>query len=91
VIAVGRGFDWLHLPNKALIIGPFDHSWTTTVGRAGENRPSCGDDHDAIHEASFNAGDSSDRTSNYGLTPTLLLMIMASDFLMNTELWKMSQ
>ena len=30
VIAVGRGFDWLHLPNKALIIGPFDHSWTTT-------------------------------------------------------------
>ena len=25
IIAVGRGFDWLHLPNKALIIGPYSH------------------------------------------------------------------
>jgi hypothetical protein len=23
VLAVGRGFDWLHLPNKALIVGPY--------------------------------------------------------------------
>jgi hypothetical protein len=24
VLAVGRGFDWLHEPNKAIIVGPFD-------------------------------------------------------------------
>jgi hypothetical protein len=23
VLAVGRGFDWLHIPNKALIVGPY--------------------------------------------------------------------
>jgi hypothetical protein len=23
IIALGRGFDWLHLPNRALIIGPY--------------------------------------------------------------------
>lgn len=23
ILAIGRGFDWLHLPNKALIIGPY--------------------------------------------------------------------
>mgnify|MGYP001614063857 FL=1 len=34
VIAVGRGFDWLHLPNKALIIGPFEHNWTKSVSTA---------------------------------------------------------
>jgi len=31
VIAVGVGFDWLHVPNKALIIGPFEELWTKTV------------------------------------------------------------
>ena len=24
VLALGRGFDWLHEPNKAIIVGPFD-------------------------------------------------------------------
>jgi hypothetical protein len=24
ILAIGRGFDWLHLPNKAIIIGPYD-------------------------------------------------------------------
>ena len=23
ILAVGRGFDWLHIPNKALIVGPY--------------------------------------------------------------------
>lgn len=23
ILAIGRGFDWLHLPNKALIVGPY--------------------------------------------------------------------
>lgn len=36
VIAVGRGFDWLHMPNKALIIGPFAHDWTDSVATAGK-------------------------------------------------------
>lgn len=35
VIAVGRGFDWLHLPNTALIIGPFSHGWPDAVRTAG--------------------------------------------------------
>ncbi len=36
IIAVGRGFDWLHLPNKALIIGPYSHEWPTAVATAGK-------------------------------------------------------
>jgi hypothetical protein len=35
VIAVGRGFDWLHLPNTALIIGPYDHKWPDAAETAG--------------------------------------------------------
>jgi carbonic anhydrase len=35
VIAVGRGFDWMHLPNTALIIGPYDHKWPDAVETAG--------------------------------------------------------
>jgi hypothetical protein len=36
VIAVGRGFDWLHLPNTALIIGPYDHKWPDAIETAGQ-------------------------------------------------------
>ena len=36
VIAVGRGFDWLHIPNTALIIGPYDHKWPDAVETAGQ-------------------------------------------------------
>lgn len=36
IIAVGRGFDWLHLPNKALIIGPYSHEWPDAVSTAGK-------------------------------------------------------
>lgn len=35
VIAVGRGFDWLHLPNTALIIGPYSLDWPENVRVAG--------------------------------------------------------
>lgn len=35
VIAVGRGFDWLHMPNTALIIGPYSHKWPEAVKTAG--------------------------------------------------------
>jgi hypothetical protein len=31
VIGVGRGFDWLHLVNKALIVGPFSLEWVNEV------------------------------------------------------------
>lgn len=34
IIAVGRGFDWLHLPNRALIIGPYgdaERTWRDAV------------------------------------------------------------
>lgn len=34
IIAVGRGFDWLHLPNRALIIGPYDPRWEDAVATA---------------------------------------------------------
>ncbi len=36
IIAVGRGFDWLHLPNRALIIGPYDPKWEDAVAVAGD-------------------------------------------------------
>ncbi len=36
VIGVGSGFDWLHLPNTALIIGPYDHKWPDAVETAGQ-------------------------------------------------------
>lgn len=36
IIAVGRGFDWLHMPNKALIIGPYSHEWPSAVATAGK-------------------------------------------------------
>lgn len=36
IIAVGRGFDWLHLPNNALIIGPYDPRWEDAVATAGQ-------------------------------------------------------
>ncbi len=38
IIGVGRGFDWLHLPNRALIIGPYgttDGTWREAIGVAG--------------------------------------------------------
>lgn len=35
IVAVGRGFDWLHLPNRALIVGPYDHDWPSAVATAG--------------------------------------------------------
>ncbi len=35
IIAVGRGFDWLHLPNRALMIGPYDPQWEHAVAVAG--------------------------------------------------------
>lgn len=35
IICVGRGFGWLHLPNRALIIGPYDHAWGEAVRVAG--------------------------------------------------------
>lgn len=35
IIAVGRGFDWLHLPNGAFIIGPYDPRWEDGVATAG--------------------------------------------------------
>jgi soluble P-type ATPase len=31
IIGVGRGFDWLHLTNKALIVGPFSMDWIDEV------------------------------------------------------------
>ena len=35
IIALGRGFDWLHEPNRALIIGPYSHEWPSAVRTAG--------------------------------------------------------
>ncbi|MFZ1654320.1 MAG: hypothetical protein WAT84_00610 [Candidatus Moraniibacteriota bacterium] len=38
IICVGRGFDWLHLPNRALIIGPYgdaERTWRDAVQVAG--------------------------------------------------------
>ena len=34
VLAIGRGFDWLHEPNLALIIGPYDPELKSTIIKA---------------------------------------------------------
>lgn len=34
-ICAGRGFASLHLPNKALIVGPYSHEWPSAVKTAG--------------------------------------------------------
>lgn len=34
VLAIGRGFDWLHVPNRALIIGPFSYDLATPIAAA---------------------------------------------------------
>ncbi|MFA6391121.1 MAG: hypothetical protein WCW66_00015 [Patescibacteria group bacterium] len=34
IIAVGRGFDWLHWQNRALIIGPFSYDVATPIATA---------------------------------------------------------
>lgn len=35
-IAVGRGFDWLHTPNFALIIGPYSPNFSEAIAKAAE-------------------------------------------------------
>ena len=35
ILAIGRGFDWLHMPNKALIVGPFSYDLGQPVATAG--------------------------------------------------------
>lgn len=35
ILAFGRGFDWLHVANKALIVGPFDPNYADVVATAG--------------------------------------------------------
>lgn len=36
ILAVGRGFDWLHMPNKALIVGPFSYDLAQPIATAGK-------------------------------------------------------
>ena len=42
IIAVGRGFDWLHLPNKAIIVGPWQDNLAepikTAIGLVKHNK-----------------------------------------------------
>lgn len=35
-IALGRGFSWLHIPNKALIVGPFSYDLATPIVTAAQ-------------------------------------------------------
>lgn len=34
ILGIGRGFDWLHLPNKALIVGPYSFDLRTPISTA---------------------------------------------------------
>lgn len=36
IIAIGRGFDWLHWLNKALIIGPFSYDLADPIAKAAK-------------------------------------------------------
>ncbi len=35
VLGIGRGFDWLHKPNFALLIGPYSYNLTDPIAKAG--------------------------------------------------------
>lgn len=35
-IALGRGFSWLHIPNKALIVGPFSYDLSEPIATAAK-------------------------------------------------------
>lgn len=34
ILGVGRGFDWLHIPNKALIVGPYSYNLRDPIATA---------------------------------------------------------
>lgn len=34
ILAIGRGFDWLHMPNRALIVGPYSYDLTDPISKA---------------------------------------------------------
>jgi hypothetical protein len=34
ILGIGRGFDWLHLPNKALLVGPYSYDLRTPISTA---------------------------------------------------------
>lgn len=34
ILGLGRGFDWLHQPNKALLIGPFSYDVADPIAKA---------------------------------------------------------
>ncbi len=34
ILGIGRGFDWLHLPNKALIVGPYSYNLRDPIATA---------------------------------------------------------
>ncbi len=34
ILGIGRGFDWLHLHNKALLVGPFSYDLTDPIAKA---------------------------------------------------------
>lgn len=36
ILAVGRGFDWYHLVNKMLIVGPYDYDLAKPIATAGK-------------------------------------------------------
>lgn len=36
ILALGRGFDWLHSPNTALIVGPWSHNLEVPVATAAQ-------------------------------------------------------
>ena len=34
ILGIGRGFDWLHLHNQALLVGPFSYNLQEPIGKA---------------------------------------------------------
>ena len=36
ILAIGRGFDWFHLPNRMLIVGPYSFDLATPIAVAGK-------------------------------------------------------
>lgn len=34
ILGVGRGFDWLHIPNRALLVGPWSYDITVPIEKA---------------------------------------------------------
>lgn len=84
ILAIGRGFDWLHMPNKALIVGPFSYDLSQPIATAGsillsnvnDNRVPREDGLVVISSAPYHGNDMIERRIALEKTKSLMTLAM---------------